>query len=803
VKKNKIIISISILGAIVVLMASSQLILISLQKIFGPGYISKSLSYLDPILTLSKPSTDPKLIQFDIKLPDKEWNEISAHYMKLMEKKINNDEYLAGNIWHKAKLVYRGHPYRIKLRPHGREPSGHLHRGMMSLEIKIRDNRNLFGGRKFNLIIYERIKYLFEPKKYLSEKLGITHIKSQVAKVKIGNLGYKVFFIENKFDNSYFEINGNSSLKVFKWAEFKSPILSTVRRPGISGKQKIKAAAYEQNKSMLAKFGESLDLVKTDVNQKQYYLTFFNKLNTCIIENDLDCVKSYFDVEYISSFLALKELLGFKWHGVMPDNFFVAWNQSNGKLYPIINRDYYTSVFETNTLPNYFYEFKEGAYHFNLILIKRLNSIPEINHLKIKKILAITGQKKEKEEYIKFRNQSRDRLTKLKYNRLGQVIQNFMHHKRDQIRGNVTQNWDKLHKYYRKRKNPQPNFQRKNHHPLITVKEFFRVKLIGNTIHILPGKYTITRNIIFPKKYSVEISGPTKIEISPKSSIVIQGNFKIFSPNSNRVQISSTSLTKPFGAFAINGAENCNIDGLDISGGSQAWITGSFYSGGLNIYNCKNVSVKNTTVSKNYADDGLNIKLCDHLQIRDSKFLNNFADQVDIDYCNGVVENSVFSDSGGDDNGDGIDVSGSEIILRNNHFSTFRDKAVSLGEKSKVILASNTFLKNKLAIAVKDLTDAIILENKFSGNQIDVIGYQKKEIFDGANIYIDKKISESISYAIDTRSNIFQKKYSQDLLTQTAKATRYTNLSNLFGKGYYVDTRDISHLARSSWLPNN
>ena len=71
-------------------------------------------------------------------------------------------------------------------------------------------------------------------------------------------------------------------------------------------------------------------------------------------------------------------------------------------------------------------------------------------------------------------------------------------------------------------------------------------------------------------------------------------------------------------------------------------------------------------------------------------------------------------------NGDGLDLSGSQILAMNNQFSGFRDKGISIGEDSEVIVYKNFINRNNKGVAVKDLSHTYFIQNKFEDNEIDI-----------------------------------------------------------------------------------
>jgi hypothetical protein len=173
-------------------------------------------------------------------------------------------------------------------------------------------------------------------------------------------------------------------------------------------------------------------------------------------------------------------------------------------------------------------------------------------------------------------------------------------------------------------------------------------------------------------------------------------------------------------------------------------------------YNRK-VSISNSIISNNHTDVGLNIKYTDQVLIENTIFNDNYADQVDLDYCTGTVNKSIFKDTQSKDlNGDGLNVSGSNIFFENSTFIGFKDKVISVGERSQVWIERNHFQKNKSGITVKDLSEAYFIKNLFNKNETDIHAFQKKTIFGPGYIYAEtgKNRISPFSYALDNGSSI-------------------------------------------------
>jgi hypothetical protein len=171
----------------------------------------------------------------------------------------------------------------------------------------------------------------------------------------------------------------------------------------------------------------------------------------------------------------------------------------------------------------------------------------------------------------------------------------------------------------------------------------------------------------------------------------------------------------------------------------------------LSLYHT-NVTIENIIIRNNKADDWLNIKNA-RVSINNSSFINNAADQFDCDYCIGSIKNSEFYVNMKNPDGDGLDVSWSDLTIQGNNFTGFWDKGISIGEKTYVFIEENTFIDNNLWMAIKDASQAYVWENIFNDNKLDIVLYQKKEIFWWAWMHSTQQILNNLEIELDKRSS--------------------------------------------------
>ncbi len=253
-------------------------------------------------------------------------------------------------------------------------------------------------------------------------------------------------------------------------------------------------------------------------------------------------------------------------------------------------------------------------------------------------------------------------------------------------------------------------------------------------LHLLEGGYAIERNLIIPEKLHIVLDAGADLKIAAGKSIVSYSDLDIRGTEEKPVVVSKMQ-EEPFGVLAVIGNSRdskTSITQLHISGGSEKFINGVFFSGQLSVYH-SDLDMSDSLVEGSASDDGLNVKY-GAVSIENSIFQNNSIDQVDLDFCSGTVSNSVFQ-SEQVNAGDGIDLSGSPVLVKNSRFQGMGDKGISVGEKSWVVVHNSSIVDNNLGAAVKDLSEAFFVRNTISNNNTAISAYQKKALFGGGDFY--------------------------------------------------------------------
>ena len=282
----------------------------------------------------------------------------------------------------------------------------------------------------------------------------------------------------------------------------------------------------------------------------------------------------------------------------------------------------------------------------------------------------------------------------------------------------------------------------------------------GDNLIIKKNTYNIFNPIIIPEGKNLVIEPGTILYMSKNTYIfILNGNLKILGDKKNNIIIQSKNDEIWNGIFVRS--ENKDLSKSIIK---HALIKNYSYfdnsliqlTGGINFYNTK-VNIQNLDLANILAEDGLNI-------VNSNFFINNLnvdksiSDAVDIDFSEGNIKNSKFSNI----DGDALDFSGSKSDISKVTIDGVKDKAISAGEKSIITLKDIDISNSSIGIASKD-SSKLFGENVTLINCIlhDYAVFKKKSFFSEGFIELnnskgcDKELVEENSF-LSVNGNVFK-----------------------------------------------
>ena len=312
---------------------------------------------------------------------------------------------------------------------------------------------------------------------------------------------------------------------------------------------------------------------------------------------------------------------------------------------------------------------------------------------------------------------------------------------------------------------------------------------------IRPGQYKLTKDFIVPRGLKLVIEAGTVLRLGKKVALMVRDGLDVRGTDKRPVVITAIDPQKPYGTVGVLGKKGTtsNINYLHQSYGSERWVEGVFFSGGLSIHYNDFITLKNSTIKSNKADDGVNFKYSSNVIIDNTRFQDNEADQIDLDYTHTYILNSRFVNTKeGDNNGDGLDISGSKAIVTGSSFTGFNDKGISVGENSQLLILDSKIDENIIGIAVKDKSDIYLVGVNFNLNKNDIAAYMKKAIFGGGNVFLQNNINvnKAKKVILDKNSLIYQFRPPKFLEGQLPKEI-LSRISNIFENFELVEKQQI------------
>jgi hypothetical protein len=163
------------------------------------------------------------------------------------------------------------------------------------------------------------------------------------------------------------------------------------------------------------------------------------------------------------------------------------------------------------------------------------------------------------------------------------------------------------------------------------------------------------------------------------------------------------------------------------------------------------VDLEYVSVKNNKCEDALNIVRTNFI-MNQVAISNTQSDAFDGDFVKGSILNCQFDNLGND----AIDVSGSDLIIKNVIISNAGDKGLSAGENSKMTIDGVDISNSAIAIAGKDLSIVNAKNLKISNTKLGFTAFQKKPEFGPSKITVQgiSMTGVETKYLIESSSSL-------------------------------------------------
>lgn len=268
---------------------------------------------------------------------------------------------------------------------------------------------------------------------------------------------------------------------------------------------------------------------------------------------------------------------------------------------------------------------------------------------------------------------------------------------------------------------------------------FLQTDELSKVIYIKPGFWNIRQNLILPAGYTVIADGGTTLNLSNKSSVLSFSPLRFLGEQDRPIIIESQDKTGS-GLVVLNAKEKSFLQYVyfkDLSAPAPSFDGNWLMTGAVNFYGSP-VEFSFCNFGANLAgDDNLHL-IRSQISILDSVFSESLSDSLDLDFVSGQISRTSFYNCGlKDNNGDCLDLSGSNVLLKDIFINKAGDKGISIGENTEASGDKIEIKNASICIASKDKSVAVFNNVLISECKTGLAVYQKKPEFGPAKLSIE------------------------------------------------------------------
>ena len=242
--------------------------------------------------------------------------------------------------------------------------------------------------------------------------------------------------------------------------------------------------------------------------------------------------------------------------------------------------------------------------------------------------------------------------------------------------------------------------------------------------------------IVIPRQFNWNVPVNTEIRFGPNGCVVVEGNLTIDSG----ARLHLTSLTPESGWQGIHfhHNEDLSFEGMTVenvgTGSETVSCLDRDYTGGVSFFDTY-AKVGDLQIRSSKVEDGLHL-LRSEFVLDNVSITGSQSDAIDADFSIPLMQNASLRSNGGD----GLDVSGAYVDLRESTLIENGDKNFSIGENFHVQVVGGTFLKGPYGLAVKDASTLRISSSQICDNTIGIGTYIKKPYYSAPELQLGENV---------------------------------------------------------------
>ena len=271
-------------------------------------------------------------------------------------------------------------------------------------------------------------------------------------------------------------------------------------------------------------------------------------------------------------------------------------------------------------------------------------------------------------------------------------------------------------------------------------------------LSLRPGVWTVERDLLIPEGYS--LTAPAGVVLRFAEDAVLLSESPLFftgTPDQPVVLEPVEGAASWGGVVVLNAGDRSEWRHVTVRKTNSIARAGWTTTGGITFYHAP-VTMTDCLIEGTLAEDGTNIFGADFLLDRVT-FSGCESDSFDGDFVTGTIRDSVFRDG----KADGVDLSGSNVLVEGSQFLNLGDKGLSIGENSTCRVVNCQIEATSIGIAAKDLSEVSVSSTQFRKIKHYAFAvFVKKPEFGPAKVTADGVVigSATMPYLVQTGSSL-------------------------------------------------
>lgn len=249
-------------------------------------------------------------------------------------------------------------------------------------------------------------------------------------------------------------------------------------------------------------------------------------------------------------------------------------------------------------------------------------------------------------------------------------------------------------------------------------------QLIGSA-----GAWLVTGPVILPQGIGLTLEAGTELLFQKGMYLVASGPLRFEGSADRPIRLRPQEGTETWGGLVVTNSALPHVwRHVSVESTSGFEEKGWRLTGGI-TFRKADIEISDSSFSGSLAEDALNL-IRSRFRMRNVVFHDSISDAFDADFSDGTIRGGIFQTSGGD----GLDVSGATIDVEATQFFDIADKAISVGEQSRLSVRNVTIERVGTGIASKDAS-TLTFEDSFVGEAVvaGVSVYTKKPVYGPAS----------------------------------------------------------------------